>query len=245
LTFGNMNATFTLLALILVLLYMTVVTVLVPLLVKERTKGKVAPKVLWSGACYFSLIGAGFILVEIALIQRLSIFLGHPTYALGVLLFTLIASTSVGSLLSERLPLTRRPWVFVYPLLTAAVILAMRFALTPLISNWITQPLFNKVLASIGLIFPLGVLLGFCFPTGMRLVKAAQVVETPWYWALNGVFGVLCSALAVFISIYLGSSVNFYIAAGCYTSLVLCLYKILHHIQTASGTGGARELHSA
>jgi len=230
---GNLSATLTLLALILVLMYMTAVTVLVPLLVKERSKGKVAPQVLWSGALYFSLIGAGFMLVEIALIQRLSIFLGHPAYALGILLFTIIASTSLGSLFSERLPLTRRPWVFLYPLVTAAAIVAVRFALTPLIAGWITQPVLHKALAAIALIFPLGILLGCFFPTGMRLVKAAHAVETPWYWALNGVFGVLCSALAVFISIYLGISINFYIAAGCYAALVFCLYRIVQHSQAA------------
>jgi len=230
---GNITATITLLALILVLLIMTAITVLIPLLVKERSKGKMAPQVLWSGALYFSLIGAGFMLTEIALIQRLSVFLGHPAYALGILLFTLIASTSIGSLLSERLPLTHRPWVFLYPLVTAIAIVAVRFALTPLIASWITQPVLNKALAAIALIFPLGILLGCFFPTGMRLVKTAQAVETPWYWALNGAFGVLFSALAVLTSIYLGISINFYIAAGCYAMLVFCLDRIRRHSQTA------------
>jgi hypothetical protein len=118
-------------------------------------------------------------------------------------------------------------------LATATAILAVRFALTPLIASWITQPALNKALAAIALIFPLGILLGFFFPTGMRLVKAAQAVETPWYWALNGVFGVLFSALAVLISIYLGISVNFYIAAGCYATLVFCLDRITRHSQAA------------
>lgn len=229
---GNIIATIILLALIVTLLYVALVTVLVPIVVKERAKAKTAPRVLWSAAAYFSLIGAGFMLVEIALVQRLTIFLGHPAYALGILLFTLIASTGVGSLLSERLPLTQRPWVFVYPILIAVSVIALRFALTPLITTWITQPFLNKILVSIGLIFPLGILLGCCFPIGMRLVRTVQPVETPWYWALNGVFSVLCSALAVFISIYLGTSINFYIAAGCYVALVFCLFKILQQAPT-------------
>jgi hypothetical protein len=233
---GNITATLTLLALILVLLIMTTMTVLVPLLVKERSKGKVSAQVLWPGAFYFSLIGAGFMLTEIALIQRLSVFLGHPAYALGILLFTIIASTSIGSLLSEHLPLTRLPWIFLYPLLTAAAIVAIRFALNPLIAAWITQPTLNKALVAIAVIFPLGILLGCFFPTGMRLVRAARATETPWYWALNGVFGVLCSAVAVFISIYLGISINFYIAAVCYASSVLCLYGIVRHSQAVQAS---------
>jgi spermidine synthase len=233
---GNITATLTLLALILSLLYIASVTILIPLIIKERSKGKAMPQVLWSGAFYFSLIGAGFMMVEIALIQRLSIFLGHPAYALGILLFTIIFSTSIGSLISERLPLTRKPWVFVYPLLTAAVIIAERFALTPLITNWMTQPLLTKALAAIAIIFPLGILLGCFFPIGMRLVKSANAVETPWYWALNGIFGVLCSALAVFISIYIGISTNFYISAACYTLVVFSLYRIVQHSNAAQKT---------
>jgi spermidine synthase len=193
-------------------------------------------KILWAGAFYFSLIGAGFMLVEIALIQRLSVFLGHPIYALGILLFTIIASTGIGSLLSERLPLTRYPWIFIYPLVTACAILMIRFLLTILLTNMIASPMLSKLLASVLVIFPMGVLLGFFFPTGMRLVTSIIAAETPWYWALNGIFSVLCSALAVFISIYFGISTNFYIAAGCYLLLLFFLYNIYEKIKIQTRT---------
>ena len=54
----------------------------------------------------------------------------------------------------------------------------------------------------------------------MRLVRVARGTETPWYWALNGVFGVLCSALAVFVSIQFSISANFFLAAACYLGLM-------------------------
>ena len=47
--------------------------------------------------------------------------------------------------------------------------------------------------------------------------------DTPWYWALNGVFGVLFSAIAVLVSIYAGISINFYIAAACYCEVLIPL----------------------
>jgi hypothetical protein len=65
--------------------------------------------------------------------------------------------------------------------------------------------------------------MGVCFPAGMRLVRQAGSGDTPWYWALNGMFSVLCSALAVFVSIYLGISTSLYIGAACYFALLLCL----------------------
>ena len=83
-----------------------------------------------------------------------------------------------------------------------------------------------KMGASVLVILPLGVLLGFFFPTGMRLVRAAGDSETPWYWALNGIFGVLASALAVFFAIFSGISTNFYAGAICYAAVLACLVQI-------------------
>jgi hypothetical protein len=61
----------------------------------------------------------------------------------------------------------------------------------------------------------------------MRLVRGTRGSETPWYWALNGMFGVLCSALAVFVSIYIGISASLYVGAACYLSLLLCVPGLL------------------
>ncbi|MBI3945678.1 MAG: hypothetical protein HY321_07155 [Armatimonadetes bacterium] len=219
---GNLNATLALLWLIVSLLAVTLATVILPLARRPfRGAGAPgAPPVLWSGALYFSLIGAGFMFLEIALIQRLSVFLSHPVYALGVLLFTIIASTGVGSFLSDSLPLSRRPWVFVYPPAMVAAIVVVRFALPLLLAAMVTAPLAAKITASVLALSPLGVLMGLFFPTGMRLVRAAGAGETPWYWALNGAFGVLASALATFVSIFAGISTNYAIAAACYLAVL-------------------------
>lgn len=220
---GNLMATLTLLGLLATLMILAIATIVLPLAFKTEhgmaTNTPVAT--LRSGLLYFSLIGAGFMLTEIALIQRLTVLLSHPIYALGILLFTLIASAGLGSLLSDRLPLTRKPWIYVYPLVAAACIIALRFLLQFLLTTIITAALPTKIIVSVVVIFPVGLLMGMFFPTGMRLAKQVALDETPWYWALNGIFGVLCSALAVFISIYLGVSVNFYIAAACYALVVL------------------------
>ena len=93
-------------------------------------------------------------------------------------------------------------------------------------SAMLTSSMMMKILASIVVISPVGILLGFFFPTGMRLLRSAAAEQTPWYWALNGVFGVLCSALAVFISINVGISANFYIAACCYLAILPALKRI-------------------
>jgi hypothetical protein len=225
---GNVIATLSLLALLAALLVVTVLTIVVPLALRRRfgIDQEAGARTLWSGALYFSLIGAAFMFLEIALIQRLTIFLGHPVYALGILLFTLIASTGVGSLLSERLPLTHLPWLFVYPIITSAAVIILRFALGVVISGLIAEAILVRIIVSILLIFPMGMLMGLFFPTGMRLARAVCAGATPWYWALNGILGVLCSALAVLFSIFVGISLNFYIAAVCYAVVIVSLFAL-------------------
>jgi hypothetical protein len=225
---GNIYATYTLVGLLLSLLVMAFVTVIIPLSIKTRMENRVGGmyRVFWPAAVYFSLIGAGFMLTEIALIQRLSVFLGHPIYALGILLFTIIASSGLGSYLSEHLPLNLSPWVYMYPLVMVAAILQIRFLLPNLMADLISWPTWIKAVTTIMVIAPTGIVMGFFFPTGMRLVQSIEDDDTPWYWALNGIFGVLCSALAVLISIYISISTNFYLAAIFYGLTLIPIHFI-------------------
>lgn len=225
---GNRIAIAVLLGLIFCLVLLALATIVVPLVWSKTARGelKAGRPAFWSGALYFSLIGAGFMFCEIALIQRLSIFLGHPVYSLGILLFTMIASTGIGSFLSEYLPLTRRPWMFVYPALTVLVILLVCFGMPVLMTAMQTASMGIRILTAVSFIGPLGVVLGLFFPTGMRLVKKNLGGESPWYWALNGIFGVLCSAVAILLSIFVGIYFNLYLAAGCYAATIACLYQL-------------------
>ncbi len=220
---GNLLATLTLIGLVLTLLMFATGTIILPLMARRYlgTRAELTSHTVWAGALYFSLIGCGFMLTEIALIQRMTVLLTHPIYALGILLFTLIASTGVGSLLSDQLPLTRSPWLYVYPIVTAMALIGLNMLLNVLLPTMVTASLMSKIVTSITVIFPVGLLMGLFFPTGMRLAKEVSSAETPWYWALNGIFGVLCAAIAVLVSIHHGISTNFYIAAACYTGILV------------------------
>ncbi len=222
---GNLVATSVLCGLIVSLAMLTLAAIVLPLMVKTRQEAKAGRdlRVLWSGAGYFALIGAGFMFVEIALVQKFSVFLGRPVYALGIVLFTIIASTGVGSFVSERFPVTRSRWVIGLPLMAALAIVGTRFALGRILADMMTSLMPNRIAVAIAVLTPLGILMGFFFPTGMRLMNRIGGGETPWYWALNGIFGVLCSALAVFVSIFFGISTNLYLGALCYLCIVVCL----------------------
>jgi hypothetical protein len=238
---GNLTATITLLVLAACLAALAVATVVLPLWIKRRQLARrgEAHKISWAGVAYFSLIGAGFMFVEIAFIQRLSVFLGHPVYALGILLFALIASAGVGSLLSERFSPSAGRGAYVLPTGMAAAILGARYAVPWALSLLVASSMAVKIVFSIALVFPLGMWLGLFFPLGMRLARLGGTEDTPWYWALNGVFGVLSSALAVLFSIYFGISVTLYIAAACYAMLPLCVRGMRRAGRAGVDTPGA------
>ena len=84
-----------------------VCTIVLPLRGAARSASR---SLIGAGTAYFALIGIGFMFAEISLLQYFGIFLGHPIYAMGVCLFSLILSTGIGSLVSGAIPLnTRRP----------------------------------------------------------------------------------------------------------------------------------------
>ncbi len=225
---GNLQATVVLMALIFFLVLLSIVTIVVPLIIKAKQTDGIR-NILYEnryGAFYFSLIGAGFMLTEMALIQRLSVYLGHPVYALGVLLFTIILSAGIGSFISGSIRTGNKKWLVVYPLAAAGLILLTKTGVTFVMSNYIESDFRFKVFSSILLLFPMGLFLGLFFPMGMRLIRNKNDIATPWFWGLNGIFGVLFSALAVFISIYAGISVNFYLAAVCYALLALIIRRL-------------------
>ena len=221
---GNLMATVTLLILIGCLLVLSFLTIAIPLLSSSKST-----RLIGEGryeAIYFSLIGAGFMLVEIALVQRLSFFLGHPVYALGILLFSMILSAGAGSFFSSRIISRKKIGLAFYPFIAVILILLISFFIPAITSNMISYATGEKIAVSILMIFPLGFCLGWFFPLGMHLVRDVNSKYTPWYWALNGIFGVLFSAVAVFISIYAAISVNFYLAAFMYAALVPIIQRL-------------------
>jgi spermidine synthase len=220
---GNLQATITLLALVGCLLFFALGIIVVPLFLKDKNFFQ-NKRTAWE-ATFFSAIGSGFMLTEIALIQRLSIFLGHPVYALVVLLFTMILSTGIGSLSSKKIISVKMNLLTWYPLIASGAILVIGAILPGIISEMITESMIVKVITSVLIISPLGFCLGWFFPLGMQMVSVVNSLKTSWYWALNGIFGVLFSAIAVLISIYAGISINFYLAAGFYALLSLIIRK--------------------
>ncbi|PYP93287.1 MAG: hypothetical protein DMG65_01240 [Candidatus Angelobacter sp. Gp1-AA117] len=164
---------------------------------------------------YFIAVGLGYILVEISLIQRFVLFLGHPTYALTVVVFLLLLSSGGGSVMARR-------WISgagsLRVLLTAivAVILIDVLVLPWLLSAAVGLLFFLKLIISAVILVPLGFLMGMPFPTGLKLLAASGGSTVEWAWALNAAASVLGSVAAMVIAIHFGLTVTLACAGVAY-----------------------------
>jgi len=168
---------------------------------------------------YFIAIGLGYILAEIAFIQRFVLFLGHPTYALTVVIFLMLLASGAGSMLSRR-------WLF-DPLqvrtplaVVVALLLAYIWVLPPMLRALVGLPFFLKLMISALALIPLGLAMGMPFPSGLRALAASSLAAgsqqqdnaIEWAWALNAASSVLGSVLAMVIAIQFG--LNWTLASG-------------------------------
>ena len=182
---------------------------------------------------YFVAVGLGYILVEIAFIQRFVLFLGHPTYALTVVIFLLMLSSGAGSLSSRLwLPQTNSGWV---PLLLVIVtLLADVFFLPSRLTALVGMGFGYRLLVSGILLAPLGFVMGMPFPTGLRALAALPAPEFPagqtgsdnaieWAWAMNAAASVLGSVLAMVIAIQFGLTVTLACGAAAYVMALLLM----------------------
>jgi hypothetical protein len=216
---GNRMATTALMMSLFASIALAASAIIVPLLRKAKPKGHGGAG-LWASLAYFALIGIGFMLCEVGLLQRLSLVLGHPAYSLIVVLASLVASAGIGSFFSDRLPLENPAVRFAYPLVLAAVVASLAFVLphfAPMVEplSVRTRIAFATAVTSV-----VGVALGIAFPLGMRIVREAHADETPWLWGVNGVGGVVASTVAVMIGLTAGLKFLFVVAALCYAALI-------------------------
>jgi spermidine synthase len=217
-------------AVLAMLLAISVLAVLaflvIPLLI-----GKIGSKRQASALFYFVAIGLGYILVEVTFIQRLVLFLGHPTYALTVVIFLMLLASGAGSVISRKwLDQSRRVWI---PLATIVVMLiAYVMLLPPLLGKLVGTAFSLKLVITSALLVPLGLAMGMPFPTGLRALAERpdaniSVGSIEWAWAMNAASSVLGSVLAIVIALEFGFSATLVTGAAAY-ALALLLNAKLH-----------------
>jgi hypothetical protein len=193
------------------LVQITVVAVLLILL--PLFKKKMMREGRWRVILLFGGLGLGYMFVEMVLMQRFILFLGHPIYATAAVISAMLACSGVGSWVSSRLAtslLGRTAFVVALAILVYAV------SITPILHCAISFPLWSKVVLTCLLIAPPAFVMGMPFPLGLRQVSAQHEDVVPWAWGINGCMSVIAAPLAVLLAVEIGFSMVMISAAACY-----------------------------
>jgi spermidine synthase len=170
---------------------------------------------------YFLLLGLGYLFVEIPLIQRFILFLGHPVYAFATVLFSLLVFSGAGSLLSPRLPLRKTMLALVGLLVCYPIFL-------PHLFQWLLGlPFACRLVAAVMMLAPLGFVMGVPFPSGIRLTGRLAPGLVPWAWGVNGCASVLSSILAVMLAISQGFSRVLFAGGAAYALALIAIFTLV------------------
>jgi len=191
---------------------LSAIVIALPLVLQRRVRQKSSGLLM----VYFAAIGVAFMMVEIAQLERLIVFLGHPMYGLTVVLFVLLLASSLGSLFADRM--ARYLWVL--PLLIAAFILV-----SPIVVNhFVSWPTPLRIAVSALLLVPSGFFMGMPFPIGVQRSRLfGESSPTALYWGINGAFSIISSVLAVVIAMFFSISTTLIVGMSAYVVALLML----------------------
>ena len=169
------------------------------------------------GIAYFACIGAGYLLIEIPLIQQFTLLLDRPALALAVVLFTLLLTSGIGSWFSIRLPLRSSLAVLV------ALVLLIALVLPSLMRLGLPWPLGARLVLAALVLAPLGTLMGIPFASGLRRIGRSQI---PWAWSANGALSGVGGVVAAMLTLDLGFRIALTIGALAYLGALLATRRL-------------------
>lgn len=182
---------------------LSIIFILLPLIFLKKIKIK-------KPIVFFFCIGIAFMFVEIVLIQKFILLLGHTAYAVSTVIFSILLFSSLGSLLSQRMQKNKINSILI---VLFFLIILYAFFIPKITELVITFSPAAKIILSVLIIAPLGFVMGIPFPTALRIINKKTI---PWAWAVNGSATVLSTILATIISLFIGYSYVLLIAALLY-----------------------------
>lgn len=205
-------------AILLLLLLQSVIFslffIIFPLILSKKTKftwGKSLGYLL-----YFFSLGIGFMFIEISFMQKFVLFLGYPTYAFAITLFSLLLFSGIGSYWTGRLKSRPETVLKKIVLMLVSILLLYIVMLDPLFNHFIGGNFLIKVFITILTQMPLGFILGMFFPLGVKLVNEVDPKMVPWAWGINGMSSVVSTLAAIVIAMSMGFKFVSYLAIIVY-----------------------------
>ncbi|HEX6790485.1 MAG TPA: hypothetical protein VF247_04165 [Candidatus Krumholzibacteria bacterium] len=180
----------------------------------------------WTWLGYFFALGLAYIIVEVVLMQRFALFLGHPTYSVTAILFAILLFSGLGAAWSDRrrgdTGSVLRPVTWALPL----VIVLIAFGMPPVLRHLLGLPLAARLAIAVIAVAPAAFLMGVPFPTGIRAIGATEPRHVAWAWAANGCASVIGSVCAVLGAMVWSFSVMLLIATAIYVIALLVVSRL-------------------
>lgn len=176
----------------------------------QATGGKVATIV------YFCCLGFGFLIMEMLLIQKFTLFLASPLYATSLVLAGILIFSGLGSMYSQRYAESGEMGIHMAAGAIALTCGIYAIALDPILEMFLTLPQGAKIAISMLLLGPISFFLGLPFPMAIRALVSDRPNLIPWAWAINGATSVSAIVLATLLSIHFGFKTVFTIVALLY-----------------------------
>lgn len=215
-----------LLNLFFVVLVLTGLFIIIPLFLSRRARFEHKPGML-ATIGFFAMLGLGFIMIEVPLMQRFVLYLGHPVYAITTILFSMLLFSGIGSYLTRFIRLENAVgWLLKSIPALLALTLLYNIGLEPIFHATQNQSQIIKISLSMLLLLPLGILMGMPFPTMMRRISAWSPGTIPWCWGVNGATSVLGSVSGVIVALAAGFTVALWAGMAAYAGAFLCLLLI-------------------
>jgi len=174
-----------------------------------KPKGK-RPGPYTASVAYFACLGAGFIAVELTLLQHLTLLLGHPIFTLSILLFSILAFGGMGSALSGRVP------AYGACLAVTGLGAVAAFVLPRAIPVLLPLGIVPRVIVAVALTAPFGLLMGMPFAQGLRRTGQGSLPAPPFYWGLNGITSVIGSIGTIVVALVFGFQTAMLAGTACY-----------------------------
>ena len=228
--------TFVLFALVAITSVMVLVFIIGPLVIARRRDLAYSTRTKLSYLLYFACLGAGFIIVEVAMIQKFILFLGHPVYSLTVVLFSLLIFCALGSYLSGRVEDAQVVGTIKKLLMAIALVVgAYILILPPIFYGLVHLPQPVRIALAVLLLAPIAVLMGMPMPLGIRILKSRVPEIIPWAWGVNGATSVMGSVAALAIALLTGFNQALVVGALVYLVAIVFIARQVPHPQKQKG----------
>ncbi|MCI0449759.1 MAG: class I SAM-dependent methyltransferase, partial [Chlorobi bacterium] len=216
----------TLLVLLLQTIIFSALLILLPVYLRFRKDPKVKNAKKGKYILYFALLGLGYIIIEICLIQKFTLFLGQPVYTMLTVISTMLIFSGIGSMFSEKAIGLLKNNVNIIYIIIALLTLLIGLVNSVIFEAFIRADVLLRVVVSIILIAPLAFFMGMPFPYGMSRIDDNSKYLAAYSWSVNGFFSVIGSVLAVIFSMSFGFRIVFAISAMVYLGAMFTVRKL-------------------